>query len=142
MIKLDLKQTPFWIDLIKGVRFKVRPMTTTLMVAARKHPSLKGVTNTEEHSFLFTKAIAKASIVDWEGIGDADGKPVKPTPDTIDAAFDFLPIFDAFNAAYVLRVCLLADEKNDSASLPNGSMAGAKDGARPAKRSAKTVRPS
>ncbi|MEG9884418.1 MAG: hypothetical protein V6Z86_07355 [Hyphomicrobiales bacterium] len=142
MIKLDLKAQPFWLNLLDGVRFKVRPLTTSLMVAARKHPSLKGVEDGDEYTFLFTKALANASITDWEGVGDADGKPVKPTPDAIDAAFDLWPVFDAFQTSYVFSGLLLVEEKNDSTPSPNGPTATAKAGARPARKPAKTARPS
>ena len=35
MIRLDLKREPYWLDLAPGVRLRVRPCTTALVMAAR-----------------------------------------------------------------------------------------------------------
>src|SRR6266511_6214144 len=35
MIRLDLKREPYWLDLAPGVRIRVRPCTTALVMAAR-----------------------------------------------------------------------------------------------------------
>ena len=35
MIRLDLKREPHWLDLGHGVRLRVKPCTTALMMAAR-----------------------------------------------------------------------------------------------------------
>ena len=33
----------------------------------------------------FEKALARRAVLAWEGIGDADGKPIDPSPEAIDA---------------------------------------------------------
>jgi len=35
MIRLELKREPYWLDLAPGVRIRVRPCTTALVMAAR-----------------------------------------------------------------------------------------------------------
>jgi hypothetical protein len=35
MIRLDLKREPYWLDLAPGMRIRVRPCTTALVMAAR-----------------------------------------------------------------------------------------------------------
>ena len=34
MLKLNLKREPYWLDLVQGVRIKVKPATTALVMAA------------------------------------------------------------------------------------------------------------
>ena len=79
-------------------------------------------------------------------IGDADGKPIDPSPEAIDALLDVWPIFEAFQLTYVSKGLLLEQEKNVSALSPNGPSAGASDIARvanpaePARKPARTAR--
>ena len=40
MLTLDLTNAPFWCDLVPGVRVKLRPLTTALMVASRADPAI------------------------------------------------------------------------------------------------------
>ena len=47
----------------------------------------------------------------WEGVGDADGMPIEPSPEAIDAALDIWPIFEAFQLTYVSKGLLLEQEK-------------------------------
>ena len=68
------------------------------------------------------KAIARMVIRDWDGIGDADGNPVPPTPERIDALLDLPPLYDAFERDLVGPALLLADEKGLFILVnPNGS---------------------
>ena len=75
-----------------------------------------------------------------EGIGDAEGKPIDPSPEAIDALLDVWPIFEAFQLTYVSKGLLLEQEKNASALSPNGPSVGAIDTAKPAKRRARAAR--
>ncbi len=70
----------------------------------------------------------------WEGIGDADGKPIDPSPEAIDALLDVWPIFEAFQLTYVSQGLLLEQEKNASAPSPNGPSGGASGTAKPARK--------
>ena len=142
MLTLDLTNAPRWHDLAPGVRVQLRPLTTALMVATRSDPAVEAVaeeTGNEERAMAFAKALARCAVLDWEGIGDADGNVIDPSPDAIDALLDIWPIFEAFQLIYVSKGLLLEQEKNVSSPLPNGPSVGARATARPAKRSAKTA---
>ncbi|SLN50974.1 hypothetical protein PSA7680_02637 [Pseudoruegeria aquimaris] len=135
MLTLDLSNEPRWHDLAPGVRVQLRPLTTALMVATRSDPAVEAVpeeASDEERALAFAKALARWAVMAWEGVGDADGNPIDPSPEAIDALLDIWPIFEAFQLAYVSKGLLLEQEKNASAPSPNGPSAGASDTAMPA----------
>jgi hypothetical protein len=135
MLTLDLSNAPQWCDLIPGVRVKLRPLTTALMVSARGDPAIADLPDgaaAEEAVLLMAKALARRAILGWEGIGDADGNPIEPSPEAIDALLDLWPAFEAFQTLYVAKALLLDAEKIGSAPLPTGRSVGAKATARPA----------
>ena len=134
MLTLDLTNAPRWHDLAPGVRVHLRPLTTALMVATRADPEVEAVPDEatdETRAMAFAKALARRAVLDWEGIGDADGVPIDPSPEAIDALLDIWPIFEAFQLTYVSKGLLLEQEKNASAPLPNGSSVGARATAKP-----------
>jgi hypothetical protein len=115
------------------------------MVAARTDPAVRAIAPgmpDDNIAVVFARAIAARAIVDWEGVGDADGAPIPVSPEAIDALLDLWPIFEKFQTAYVAKGLELEAEKNVSAPSPNGSSAGAMVTARPAKGRAKTARSS
>jgi hypothetical protein len=117
MLTLDLTNAPFWCDLVPGVRVKLRPLTTALMVAARSDTAISDLpkdARTEEAALAMAKALARSAILDWEGIGDAEGNVITVTPDAIDALLDIWPIFETFQSLYVAKGLLLDAEKNAS----------------------------
>ena len=143
MIRLELSNDPAWLDLGHGVRVQLRPLTTALMVAARGDPAVQALSEEagdEESALAFARALARVAILDWEGVGDAEGNPVPVSPEAIDGLLDLWPLFEAFQTSYVAKGLLLEQEKNASSPLPNGSSAGARDTARPARASVKTAR--
>ena len=128
MLTLDLTNAPFWRDLVPGVRVKLRPLTTALMVAARSDPAIADLpkeARTEEAALAMAKALARTAILDWEGVGDAEGAPLVVSPEAIDALLDIWPIFEAFQTVYVAKGLLLDAEKNASSPVLSGSSAGA-----------------
>ena len=142
MLTLDLSNEPRWHDLAPGVRVKLRPLTTALMVATRSDQDVEAVpdaTSDEERALIFAKALARRALLDWEGVGDADGNAIAPSPEAIDALLEIWPIFEAFQLAYVSKGLLLEQEKNVSAPSPNGPSAGATATARRATRRARTA---
>jgi len=142
MIRLDISAGPRWLDLGHGVRVKVPPLTTAIMMAARADPAVRDLpadTTMEQRSLAFCKAVARRVITEWEGVGDAGGNPVAPTAEGIDALLDLYPLFEAFELDYVAKGLALDAEKNASAPSPNGTSAGAPATARPAKRNARTA---
>ncbi|WP_137703182.1 hypothetical protein [Marimonas lutisalis] len=142
MLTLDLTNAPCWHDLVPGVRVQLRPLTTALMVATRSDTAVEEVpeeASDEERAVAFAKALARRVILAWDGIGDADGNPIDPSPEAIDALLDVWPIFEAFQLTYVSKGLLLEQEKNALAPLPSGPSAGASNTVKPAKKSAKTA---
>ena len=134
MLTLDLSNAPQWCDLIPGVRVRLRPLTTALMVSARGDPAIVDLPEgavTDEAALAMAKALARRAILAWEGIGDAEGNPIEPSPAAIDALLDLWPAFEAFQTLYVAKALLLDAEKNASAPLPTGASAGAQATARP-----------
>jgi hypothetical protein len=143
MLKLDLTSEPRWLDLGHGVRLRVAPLTTALMVAARSDAAVEALPETasdEERALAFAKAIARRAVTEWEGVGDANGTLMPVTPEGIDALLEVWPIFEAFQATYVSKGLLLDAEKNVSAPSPTGTSAGATATARPVAKRARTAR--
>ena len=143
MLRLDLSNTPHWLDLMPDLRVQLMPLTTALMVAARNDDAvteLPDETSDEERALVFAKAIARIAILDWEGVGDVDGHNIPVSPEGIDALLDIYPIFETFQLRYVSKGLLMDAEKNASAPLPNGSSAGAQATAQRLKKRAKTAR--
>jgi hypothetical protein len=135
MLTLDLTNAPRWYDLAPGVRVQLRPLTTALMVATRSDPVVEAVPDNasdEERAVAFAKALGRRAVLVWEGIGNADGTPIDPSPEAVDALLDIWPILGAFQLTYVSKGLLLEQEKNVSAPSPNGPSAGARDTAKPA----------
>ena len=143
MLQLDLSNEPAWLDLGHGVRVKLRPLTTALMVAARNDPAVQDLpedARDEESALAFAMALARVAVLEWEGVGDADGNPIPVSAQAIDALLDLWPLFEAFQTGYVAKGLLLEQEKNASSPLPTGSSAGATDIAKPARKLARTAR--
>jgi len=143
MIRLDLSTRPRWLDLGSGLRLQVLPVTTAIMVAARNDPAVEALpkdASQEQMAVVMAKAVARRVVTDWEGVGDADGNPVPVTSEGINAALDIWPVFEAFETRCLAPHLMLDAEKNVSSPLPNGTSAGAKATARPAKARAKTAR--
>ena len=142
MIRINLSPEPQWLDLGHGVRLLLLPLTTALMVATRSDIAVQDLAadaSNDSRAAVFAAALARRAVVDWDGVGDADGAVIDVTPEGIDALLSLWPIFEAFNLHYVSRGMLLDAEKNGSAPLLTGTSAGATAIARPAKRSAKTA---
>jgi hypothetical protein len=143
MLRLNLAREPYWLDLGLGVRVNVEPLTTALMVAARSDPAVRGLpegTSDDEIAVIFGKVLADRAILDWEGVGDAEGNPTPVTPEGIAALLDMWPIFERFQMGYVAKGLELEQEKNAFAPSPTGSTAGAKATAPRARKTAKTAR--
>ena len=150
MLRLNLSHEAQWLDLGHGVEILVAPMTTALMMAARKEAQGQ-ITLPEEPdagdialdndgiALAMAKAVARIAIRDWKGVGDDNGFSVPVSPEGIDALLDIWPIFEAFQIKYVARAMILDAEKNALPPLPTGSSAGAATTAKPAKRNARTA---
>ncbi|MGY6537229.1 MAG: hypothetical protein ACXIVG_17960 [Pararhodobacter sp.] len=145
MLRLNLARAPYWLDLGLGVRVRVEPLTTALMVAARSDPTVRDlpeVTGDDEIAVIFARAIAQRAVLDCEGVGDEAGNPTPVTPEGIAALLDIWPIFEKFQMDYVAKGLELEQEKKASAPSPTGSGAGATVTAPRARKVAKTARKS
>ena len=143
MIRLNLTATPQWRDLAPGLRLLVGPLTTALMVSARADMAIETMpetASTEELALAMAKAVARRAILEWEGVGNADGDPVPVSPEGIDALLEIWPVFEAFQTGYVARGLILDAEKNVSAPSPSGPSAAANAIAPPVSGAAKTAR--
>ena len=121
MLRLRLSTEPEWLDLGHGVRLFVEPLTTAVMLAARSDPAILAATQNQEIegsptnddlARIVAKAVARIVVQDWEGVGDAEGKPLSVTPDGIDALLEIWPIFEAFQTRYIAGALILDAEKN------------------------------
>jgi hypothetical protein len=121
MLRLNLSNEPKWLDLGHGVRLLVEPLTTAVMLAARCDPAILAATenlqgstgaNTDDLALIVAKAVARIVVKDWEGVGDAEDKPLPLTPEGIDALLEVWPIFEAFQTKYIAGALILDAEKN------------------------------
>ena len=143
MIRLNLTTTPQWLDLAPGLRLRVAPLTTALMVSARADATLESLpedASQEDLALAMAKSVARRAVIDWEGVGDDAGNAVPVTPEGIDALLDIWPVFEAFQTQYVAKGLILDAEKNASSPSPSGPSVGASATAKPAQRRAKTAR--
>jgi hypothetical protein len=143
MLRLNLARESYWLDLGHGVRLHVEPLTTALMMAARADPAVEALPETagqDQLALAMAQAVARHAVLDWECVGDAEGRPLPVTPEGVDALLEVWPIFEAFQLGYVAKGLVLEQEKNVSAPSPNGTSAGASATARPARRRARTAR--
>ena len=123
MLKLTFQRDPFWLDLVPGVRVHVRPATSLVFTAAGESMAWAPIDGLPTESVLrvaFVKAVAKAAILAWEGVGDADGEPLAPSPEAIDALLDLRAVYLAFETEYVAPGLVLDQEKNGCAPARSG----------------------
>lgn len=134
MIRLNLTNEPSWFDLAPGLRLRLVPCSSAVMMAARATPEVEDLpddASNETRALVFAKAIGRIAILDWEGVGDIDGNPIEPNPERIGALLNLYPIFERFQLAYIAKGLALELEKNACAPAPNGTSAGATDIAPP-----------
>jgi hypothetical protein len=58
------------------------------------------------------RELAILAIDAWEGIGDAEGRPVPVSAEAIAAIMDLWPVAEAFERLYLGPAMVLDDEKN------------------------------
>lgn len=115
MLKLNLKREPCWLDLAHGVRVKVRPASTALVMAARHAASRiegEGAEAAGTRTATLIAELAKASVIAWEGVADDKGKPAPVTPEGVAALMELWPMAEAFERKYLAPLYSLDAEKN------------------------------
>lgn len=131
MIRLPDLTQPVWIDLGGGVRIKVLPFTSALMLAVRADyrreiadlPQDGDPLQPDDLGLRFNQAVARHAIIDWEGVGDENGEPIDCTPEGVAALMSIYQFVKAFDAAYVTPRLTLDAEKNVSSPGQNGTSA-------------------
>ena len=155
MLKLNIQTEPYWLELGLGVRVKVRPCTSPIFYAARAFMNkrlteigeeyrkrkeigasvddLPQVDNAEIREALaeeyLARGLARAAIVDWEGILEADGDATAPvTPEKVDELMTgFWSIAASFSQQYTGVRELIDAEKKDLSAEQNGTSGTAQD---------------
>jgi hypothetical protein len=149
-LHLPQRREPFWLDIMDGVRIRMKPITIAAMLVARERVmqelgELSPETEEDErNAFLsagLTCNLARLGTVEWEGITGIDGEPAPVTRDNIDSVLSIWQVFDKINRLYVSPYLALEAEKNASAPSPNGASEGATPIAMPAETSAPSAQP-
>ena len=153
MIRLNLPTEPYWLDLPLGVRLNVRPLDTAVYEACRyraardarriieeRKESGNGVPVDEDNAdglatFLVTAALARAAIIGWEGVEDAQGSGAAPVNDTTVSDLMRIPLIASeFRRRILEPYEQLVSEGNASGPSPDGASAEAPATAANAKR--------
>lgn len=131
MLTLRFQTEPFWLEIIEGLRFHVRPCSSLILEQAQENVSANMSASAEMSArvryVLLTTEIAKLVILDWEGVVDVDDKPIPVSVDTIDFALSLPLVNNRFAETYVSAGLRLGFEKKDYAPLPTGISEGALD---------------
>lgn len=128
VFRLSVAPAPRWIDLMPGVRVLVRPMTNGLWLAAKADDAVIAAALLSRGEFVgaLTVAAARLAVLDWEGVGDVDGVPIRPTPEAVGALIDqSRQAYEAFHAGYLEPWFMVVAEGNGSAAGPTGGSAAA-----------------
>ncbi len=124
MLTLDLPTEPYWLDLPRGVRVEIRPVTTAVMAAAQAAASRRlgaaraaggdldpDMVRGLAFAFL-VKALARHAVTAWDGVGDAAGKPLDLAPQHVERLMDLDDIAAAFWDQATRPVVAVAAEGN------------------------------
>jgi hypothetical protein len=79
---------------------------------AASPPHLTTAVPADSGRLAFTSAVARAAILDWEGVADAAGTPLPVSAAAVDALMTHWPVFAAFERLYVQPALLVVAEGN------------------------------
>ncbi len=115
-------------------RVRARRLGVRAMVEAGNDQDVGGV--------AYSVSLIAHAVTAWDGVGDAKGKPIKPTPALVEKLLvKRQDIFDELDREYVLPFLQQAAEKNVSSVSPTGpSATAAKRTARRAAKPAQNAR--
>ena len=154
MFRLTPPPEPRWVDLPQGVRVQVRPVSLAQQAAMESHAARRlaelrqqiaerdkigaprdGLPDLDDADIsrglataYVAEGFAKACIMGWEGVGDAEGNPAPCTAANL-AAFAASDLARAFLDALLAPNTALVAEGNASAPGPAGSGAPGANGA-------------
>lgn len=104
MLMLELSNAACWLDLLPGVRLKLRPVTPALMISARADPAVEVLpceATTEEPALAMAKAVAQRAVLEWDSGGDAGGTRSVLRPRASTCSSKSGPPSGPFKAIYV-----------------------------------------
>lgn len=137
VVRLGLE--PQWLDLLPGLRVLVEAPGSVAWMIARdaawramraaagsEAAEAEGATEVPDDAWAegqvaFAIALAQRSIKAWEGVGDAEGRPLDPTPERIAQLLKQHGPYEAFHQHYVKPVLEREAEKNVSSLSSNGA---------------------
>ncbi|MGI4879906.1 MAG: hypothetical protein ACRYG4_20720 [Janthinobacterium lividum] len=114
-----------------GVRVRFAPIGIKAVRAGRaavRAAFAEAAEDMEGAGDAMSLELLRRGIVEWEGIGNADGEPVTASPAMIELFLADPDSYEAADAAYVLPWARRDAEKNVSAPSPSGTSAGAMPG--------------
>jgi hypothetical protein len=129
MLRLDLPTKPFWVECPHGVRLLVRPLTTAMnhVAITRASRRLRELREAEPDNPLLAApdhvqgmmreeiaaALGEALIMEWEGVGNAEGtEPAPITPANIRSLLSVPDIELAFSAGVDAPLARMTAEGN------------------------------
>lgn len=124
MLQLDS-----WLEVIPAdgdtpaVRVKLRPIGRAAARDARDAAlASAGIAETDAalYNDRVAMALIRACLIDWQGVGDADGVPVAVSPETVAAFLDHPGVLERLTEAFVAPWLARELEKNGFAGSPNG----------------------
>jgi hypothetical protein len=127
MLTLNLDMSPRWLTLAPGVDVLVRPLHHGIWLAAKGSDAATAAEQSrdaQDWTFAIGVEVAKRTITDWRGVGDAEGVALPVTPEAITALMHLRDPFDAFFDQVIGPWMGITDEKKGFAPLPDGTSAG------------------
>lgn len=147
MLRLDIPDQPYWLELEAGPRLYVRPLQTPQynVAKARNVEALRkmveerqGILETGgkvDHlpdisdeaarqgfaEFLFTVALAQSAIMEWEGVGDEAGEPIPVSHEAVARLMRIPTIADDFIKQYTRHYETILSEGESSPAGANGT---------------------
>ena len=147
MIRLSVPKEPYWLDLLEGVRVKIKPVTAMEQAAARAYArrvrnelvssngsakalggEVIGVPDQEDpdmaiasEDLLYGQGLARHIILEWEGILDDEDQPAPVSEDAIDVFMRLPYIAELFLNTVQMSLGRIIAEGNASGPAPSGS---------------------
>lgn len=131
MLKLQ-SVDPVVVDLGDGASVTLHAPSPRIIAAGRRAARLAHNDDADIDgalaSLAFSEGVLIAAIQSWTGIGDANGKALECTPETVAVALTDTVFFDTMERRYVIPIIMREAEKNASAASSAGTSARATAG--------------